>query len=427
MAQPYIIAGSSPANVERERQRFLAEGGDPSRVQTVIKPIVQPDGTITRPVSDTAPFPQSQFVLPDTSRINSGNIAQTLTIPYVSPAYTQAPSLASISPDVGVTPTVTPVTGEAGKAQDLLNRIQKIYEETAGKAGYKVQQEQQQGIGEKERVVSDLTAQLLSIKNEGTAIPLQLESQAAGRGITTALLGRQQQELLRNNAIKALTVSAQLEAARGNLQLALNTVDRLVEAKYAPLEAERDAKLANLNLIIKSPAFSAEEKAQAEAQKVKEEAKKDQDAVSKSITTQISNILLDPEFQANAPAIVKKQVSDLAQKVSLTQADLVSAANIGARYKVAPKIGISSTSTDITDIKEREVKMTEQTLTKSKGEDGFADPGIFQTERARSRISPDEFNKRFGYLLSPQEQKQIGIVKQTSSSAQNDNLGFEDL
>src|SRR3989344_4992237 len=56
-----------------------------------------------------------------------------------------------------------------------------------------------------------------------------------------------------------------------------------------------------------------------------------------------------------------------------------------------------------------ELSKIESQLSTSKGEDGFVDPGIFLSLRQKSGISPDEFNKRFGFMLSEAEQARLGI------------------
>ena len=77
-ANPYMIGGSSPARVEEERQRFIAAGGDPNRVVTTVRPIVQPDGTVTRPISDTAPFPGQQVPQQQQTQQVQQNVAQPI-------------------------------------------------------------------------------------------------------------------------------------------------------------------------------------------------------------------------------------------------------------------------------------------------------------------------------------------------------------
>jgi len=47
----------------------------------------------------------------------------------------------------------------------------------------------------------------------------------------------------------------------------------------------------------------------------------------------------------------------------------------------------------------------------SVGNDGFVDPGIYLNLRTQAKMGPDEFNKRFSYLLSPDEKINLGITK----------------
>jgi hypothetical protein len=50
-------------------------------------------------------------------------------------------------------------------------------------------------------------------------------------------------------------------------------------------------------------------------------------------------------------------------------------------------------------------------LLKSKGTDGFVDPKIYQEVKSTADISADQFDKKFSYLLSPQERQNLGIEK----------------
>lgn len=65
-----------------------------------------------------------------------------------------------------------------------------------------------------------------------------------------------------------------------------------------------------------------------------------------------------------------------------------------------------------------EINEIEQELLASKGEDGFISPEIFQSKRTKATIGPDEFNKRFKHLLSPQERTRLGIDKEGDSTPQ---------
>lgn len=74
-------------------------------------------------------------------------------------------------------------------------------------------------------------------------------------------------------------------------------------------------------------------------------------------------------------------------------------------------LGIAPVKTTAQEEETQEVTDIESRLRASTGTDGFIDPGVFMDERRKSTLGPEEFNKRFGSLLSPQERKRLGIEK----------------
>lgn len=81
--------------------------------------------------------------------------------------------------------------------------------------------------------LNDINAQLKGISDQGTQANLQLESGASGKDVTTQFLGRQQQEVSRQTAIKALPLQSQALASQakvaslqGNQQLAQNLLSQ---------------------------------------------------------------------------------------------------------------------------------------------------------------------------------------------------------
>lgn len=90
---------------------------------------------------------------------------------------------------------------------------------------------EQSGIETQRKQVSDLSSQLTDISTQAQQAQLQLEQQSAGKDVTTQFLGRQQQEITRQAAIKSLPIQAQLSAAQGNLSMAedkLNTYYKIL-------------------------------------------------------------------------------------------------------------------------------------------------------------------------------------------------------
>lgn len=98
-----------------------------------------------------------------------------------------------------------------------------------------LEMEKQAGIEAKQQEVNNLNQQLNMVNAEAQQANLTLESQAGGKDVTTQFLGRQQQEVNRQAAIKALPIQAQLLAAQGNLKAAQERVDRLfqIQTDYA--------------------------------------------------------------------------------------------------------------------------------------------------------------------------------------------------
>lgn len=89
--------------------------------------------------------------------------------------------------------------------------------------------QRQAGIVEKQQKVNDLSAQLNQITAQSQAN--QLSTVGQGRGIPEAIIGGQQAQFAREAAIQALPVSAQLQAAQGNLESAERNLNTLFQLK----------------------------------------------------------------------------------------------------------------------------------------------------------------------------------------------------
>ncbi len=200
--------------------------------------------------------------------ITSQSLQPVPTTNFVNPDYKPVSDVSRLDTTIPTTPApVSPTTTPFDKQiSDMIAQIQQGTTGLAGKPAFQTQQETIQGIPEQQKTQTDLSARLKAVQNEGLAIPLQLQQQAEGRGITVGGLQPLQTAALRTNAIQALGISSLLEASRGNLATAQDMVDRAVEAKFGPIKAERDAKIANLELILKSPDYTRAEQARAAAQ-----------------------------------------------------------------------------------------------------------------------------------------------------------------
>lgn len=83
------------------------------------------------------------------------------------------------------------------------------------------------GVATQQQNVNDLSAQLNNITAQSNVAKQQLESQSAGKDVTSQFLGAQQQEINRQAAIQGLPIAAQLQAAQGNLATAQAHLDTL--------------------------------------------------------------------------------------------------------------------------------------------------------------------------------------------------------
>src|SRR3990167_1602635 len=155
------------------------------------------------------------------------------------------------------------LTGPEQQESEINKRLRELNESILGRSAFTTQQETLAGIPESEQALDDLNSRLRDIQRQATAIPIQLRAGAEGRGITTQILGRQQEKLLQDNAIEALTVSSLIDATQNRLTSAQRKVDRAVAEKYNPILEEIAVKTANAKLIKDSPESSAADRKRA--------------------------------------------------------------------------------------------------------------------------------------------------------------------
>ena len=198
------------------------------------------------------------------------------------------------------------LTAPEREAQDINERLRKLYEERVGEAGFRAEKEIEARIPELSRTQTELSSRLGALQREALAIPLQLQQEAAGRGITAGGLRPLEIGALRTNAIQALGISSLLEASRGNLQLAYDQVDRAVAQKFDPIKEEIAVKMANLDLILKSPAYTLAERNRAQIQKDSQEARAREIARQESIEKEIKGYAVEAAKRGATSGILQK-------------------------------------------------------------------------------------------------------------------------
>jgi len=103
------------------------------------------------------------------------------------------------------------------------------------------------GVNDIAQQLKDLATQATNVGLQSTQANLTLEGNAAGKYVTTSFLGRQQQEVTRQAAIKTLQLSQQSNILQGNYQAAKDAADQIISAKYGQMEADIKAKQTQLN------------------------------------------------------------------------------------------------------------------------------------------------------------------------------------
>jgi len=200
------------------------------------------------------------------STLNPGPSIQYET-PKEPPVYPVAGLNAQQTPDMQLTQPET-------QAQDLGSQLMALNQRLTGESQARQEEEAKFGIPQLTQTQNDLSSRLKALQNEALAIPLQLQQQAQGRGITTGGLQPHQTAALRNNAIQALSTNSLLEASRGNLSTAMAMADRAVSQRFDPIREQIAATQKNLELILNSPAYSLADKNRAMKQQELQEAKK---------------------------------------------------------------------------------------------------------------------------------------------------------
>lgn len=198
----------------------------------------------------------------------------------VSTTPAPVPSGAITMSDLGTTPSVeySQLTPMQQSVQKIIENTIKLTESLAGESAERAKLGGEYGLPEDLKTKTDLSNQLRILQAEAASIPLQVQEESRGLGITTTLAGRKTEALINQNAIKSLSVSALLQATNGNLATAMDLIDRATKAKFDPIREQIQIAKDNLALIIASPEYTRQEKAQAAAQqKIQDDKEKEKD------------------------------------------------------------------------------------------------------------------------------------------------------
>jgi len=180
---------------------------------------------------------------------------------------------------------------------------------------------------DRQKRIDDLSAQLKTLQTEASAIPLQLQQDATGRGITKGGLAPIETGALRNNAIQTLSVSAQLAGEQGRLNTAINNIDKIIELTYKDQEI---GIARNKTLYDRAYAVATnEQKIQLDKLKAENDAKKQQlDDLQKLKETYIKSAIDNGDYKTASAIANAKDTTELSNITSK-----MTGSNIDKQYK----------------------------------------------------------------------------------------------
>jgi hypothetical protein len=123
------------------------------------------------------------------------------------------------------------------------------------------------GIDQKQQQVNDITAQLNDITAQQTAQELQMKNE----GISSGAISGRNLDLERQNAIRALPLKAQLDAAQGNLTAAQSKLDTLFKIQTTDAQNQHDYKQAQIQAVYDSATKAQQAQLDAKSAQLKQD------------------------------------------------------------------------------------------------------------------------------------------------------------
>lgn len=178
----------------------------------------------------------------------------------------------SLQATIGAIPALSDIFGPTQpnateKTQDDLSaRILQLSQQLTGKQTAQLKAEETVGVPGLRTQLQDAMNQLQALQKEAVAIPLQIQEEFTGRGVTKGGIAPVEAGRLRQNAIKALSISAAAQTFQGNLSLAQQQVDRAIDIEFGNIESQ--IKFLGLALDINRERLSREDQKRADARKI---------------------------------------------------------------------------------------------------------------------------------------------------------------
>lgn len=209
------------------------------------------------------------------------------------------------------------------KAQQEVSSIGALSDTLAGKSAFTAQQNDATGLNAANEAAIAKSAEITALGKQAAAA--QQENIAQGRqlGSVGSFVAGQSNEIERNRAIKALNLSAELDALKGNIDIAKSKVQQAVDAKYSGIEQQLATRLQMFNLNQKLyENLSQDEQKQFDRAKYATEQKQKEIALEKADKLEVENLIVDatPNAPASVIANAKKIAEQGGSKIAVAQA-----------------------------------------------------------------------------------------------------------
>lgn len=190
------------------------------------------------------------------STITSDSLRQVNTPNYQTPT---TPPPVAVPKTSGIPEVTYAPTAQEQEISRTLGEVRGLLSQTGGEADYRRTQEEEQGLMAKRENLQKIQDRLNALNAQASVQDNRIEN----RQLPEFAIVGEQAALERSRASQALVISAQFEAAKGNLALAEDYVDRAVSAKFDPIKEQIDIKLKNIQLLKDDPETSRQDKKRA--------------------------------------------------------------------------------------------------------------------------------------------------------------------
>src|SRR3990167_10249827 len=278
-----------------EEQQIIKSGGIPSTINS------------SNPESQQAYADFVRVGQAGGQTITGGALTPIPSIPFTGS--TTQPTTPASTLDV---PTVqkTEATPTETSIESLLKEIQTGQTALAGQETFRQEKEKEFGVVSAETTFEDMSRQLRDLQREEKAVPIAVQQEFAGRGVTKGGVAPIEAGRLREISLRSLTLSSSLDAAAGLLSSANRKVERAIKEKYGQQEEDIKIKLANLDILLKSPTLDREQKDRALAQQLNLKAQQDKIAENKK-NEEAAQKKVNDLISLNQGKITATQIEDI--------------------------------------------------------------------------------------------------------------------